>query len=73
LLRDSLTRALARRHWLAWCLIFGLGVALCLLLYSGDGLGRDPNYFVAYRSIYRSATYDLLPEVGASVVASAWP
>jgi hypothetical protein len=37
--------------------VFGVGVALRLLLFSGYGLGDDPNYFVSYHNIYRSGTY----------------
>ena len=42
---------------LAWALVFGAGVALRLGLFSGYGLGDDPNYFLAYRSIYLSGNY----------------
>jgi tetratricopeptide (TPR) repeat protein len=50
---------MADRHRLFWLLVFGLGVALRLALWSGYGLGDDPNYFTAYYSIYtRGGTFD---------------
>jgi len=42
----------------AWALVFGFGVALRLLLWSGFGLGDDPNYFFAYHGIYQSGVID---------------
>ena len=40
------------RRW--WALVFVLGVALRLALWSGFGLGDDINYFTAYHGIYLS-------------------
>ena len=53
----SPARGMLSRARLAWALVFGAGVALRLALFSGYGLGDDPNYFLAFRSIYLSRTY----------------
>jgi tetratricopeptide (TPR) repeat protein len=50
---------MTRRHRLRWILVFGLGVVLRLALWSGYGLGDDPNYFTAYYGIYtRGGAFD---------------
>jgi outer membrane protein assembly factor BamD (BamD/ComL family) len=43
-------------HRVAWWTILAAAVALRLALFSGYGLGDDPNYFVAYHGIYESGT-----------------
>jgi hypothetical protein len=40
-----------------WAAVFGAGVALRLLLFSGYGLGDDPNYFIAFNMIEKAGTY----------------
>ena len=47
-----------RRHWLWFALILGLGAAFRLLLFSGYGLGDDPNFVVSYGGIYRTGTWN---------------
>ncbi len=42
----------------AWALVFGFGVVLRLVLWSGFGLGDDPNYFFAYHGIYLTGVID---------------
>ncbi len=46
------------RFRLWWALVFVLGVAMRLALWSGFGLGDDPNYFSAYHGIYLSGVMD---------------
>jgi len=41
-----------------WVLVFALGVGLRLALFSGYGLGDDPNFFRSYFSILRSGSYN---------------
>lgn len=43
---------------LAWWGIFAVGVCLRLILFSGYGLGDDPNYLSAYRGIVLSGGWD---------------
>src|SRR5207248_7246590 len=46
------------RFRLWWALVFVLGVAMRLALWSGFGLGDDPNYFSAYHGIYLSGAME---------------
>src|SRR6266849_4721237 len=48
----------SHRHALLAVGIFGFGAFLRLALWSGYGLGDDPNYFQTYFEIYRSGVYD---------------
>src|SRR5438445_1082746 len=50
--------AMASRQRLYWALVFALGVGLRLALFSGYGLGDDPNFFQSYSSILRSGRYN---------------
>src|SRR2546428_154421 len=50
--------AMASRQRLYWALVFALGVGLRLALFSGCGLGDDPNFFQSYSSILRSGRYN---------------
>ena len=49
---------MASRQRLYWALVFALGVGLRLALFSGYGLGDDPNFFRSYFSILRSGSYN---------------
>src|SRR4029453_4796137 len=49
---------LERHHWAWFAIILGFGAAFRLLLWSGYGLGDDPNYFMAYHGILLSGTFD---------------
>jgi hypothetical protein len=40
-----------------WLAVFGAGVILRVALFSGYGLGDDPNYFIAFNMIARAGTY----------------
>ena len=40
-----------------WLAVFGTGVILRVALFSGYGLGDDPNYFIAFNMITRAGTY----------------
>jgi len=40
-----------------WLAVFGAGVVLRVALFSGYGLGDDPNYFIAFNMIARANTY----------------
>lgn len=40
-----------------WLAVFGAGVILRIALFSGYGLGDDPNYFIAFNMIARAGTY----------------
>lgn len=51
----SRIRGVDFRVW--WWLVFGAGAFLRILLFSGYGLGDDPNFFAAYFDIYRSGSY----------------
>src|SRR5207248_1736074 len=54
----SSRRAVDNRFRLWWALVFVLGVAMRLGLWSGFGLGDDPNYFSAYHGIYLSGVIE---------------
>jgi tetratricopeptide (TPR) repeat protein len=43
---------------LAWCAVFGVAVFLRVALFSGYGLGDDPNYYAAYHGIYLTGRLD---------------
>ncbi len=52
------TRERPSLRWpVLWLGVFAIGVALRVLLFSGYGLGDDPNYFSAYHGIYQSGTW----------------
>jgi hypothetical protein len=61
---------ISRRHALAFGLIFVAGVALRLVLFSGYGLGDDPGYFLCYRDILETGSFN--PTRGYNYRFSFW-
>jgi tetratricopeptide (TPR) repeat protein len=47
-----------RHHWAWFATILVSGAALRLLLWSGYGLGDDPNFFICYDDIYRTGSWN---------------
>src|SRR5207248_2992095 len=52
---------------LCWTLLFALGVGLRLALFSGYGIGDDPNFF-QYSTILRSGSYNPGPTTTGCVL-----
>lgn len=54
--------SLVKRHGvafgIAWWLVLGMAIGLRIALFSGYGLGDDPNYYSAYHDIYVRGWYD---------------
>ena len=63
--------AFLERHHVMWfVLILAFAAAFRLLLFSGYGLGDDPNYFISYDHIYRTGTWN--PKLNYDIRFAFW-